>query len=318
MMDAGNNVTMEDFKKYEVLEKLIRKEIKGYQAGSSLGYSGVHISRLKQSFKGWIPLKHQWIPSIPVKWWLIAMIDDATNEIPYARFFSSDNMFANMAVIRGFIERKRLFSALYVDKASHFETTRHGGLHVNVSPEQDETQIERALKELGITIIPANSPQAKGRIEVRFRLFQDRLIKKMALLKIKDYDSANEFLLNNFLPWHNKKYALCCPSNYLVLPYGINLGTIFCRKIERIVKNDNTISVQGEIIQIPPNKTRFSFAKAKVDVCILEDNRIIVLYKGSIICETMLLGKTKAQKKEEEIKELLEKREYVEYEIQKN
>ena len=111
--------------------------------------------------------QHQWIPSIPVKWWLIIMIDDATNEIPYARLVPSDTMFANMSVIRGFIERKRLFTALYVDRASHFETTRYGGLHVNVSPEQDDTQIERALNELGITIIPANSPQAKGRVEIK-------------------------------------------------------------------------------------------------------------------------------------------------------
>jgi len=256
--------------------------------------------------------QHQWIPSIPVKWWLIIMIDDATNEIPYARLVPSDTMFANMSVIRGFIERKRLFTALYVDRASHFETTRYGGLHVNVSPEQDNTQIERALNELGITIIPANSPQAKGRVEIRFKLFQDRFIKKMQLLGIKDYASANEFLLNKFLPWYNKKYVREAPSNFIALPYGVNLDTIFCRKIERSVKADNTISVDGEIIQIPPNKTRFSYAKAKVTVCILEDKRVIILYKGSIICETMLLGKTGIFKKKEKIKELLEKREYVE------
>lgn len=256
--------------------------------------------------------QHQWIPSIPVKWWLIIMIDDATNEIPYARLVPSDTMFANMSVIRGFIERKRLFTALYVDRASHFETTRYGGLHVNVSPEQDDTQIERALNELGITIIPANSPQAKGRVEIRFKLFQDRFIKKMQLLGIKDYASANEFLLNKFLPWYNKKYVREAPSNFIALPYGVNLDTIFCRKIERSVKADNTISVDGEIIQIPPNKTRFSYAKAKVTVCILEDKRVIILYKGSIICETMLLGKTGIFKKKEKIKELLEKREYVE------
>ena len=73
--------------------------------------------------------------------------------------FLSDTMFANMHVKERFIEKKWLFSALYVDRASHFETTRHGGLHYNVSPEQDETQIERALKELGIRLITANLPR---------------------------------------------------------------------------------------------------------------------------------------------------------------
>ena len=67
--------------------------------------------------------------------------------------------------------------------------------------------IERALKELGITLITANSPQAKGRVEVSFKLFQDRLIKEMRLAGIKDYDEANRFLLNKFLPWRNGKYT---------------------------------------------------------------------------------------------------------------
>ncbi len=80
----------------------------------------------------WIHLKHQWLEHIPVKYWLIAMIDDATSKIPYARFFPSDTMFANIHVIRRFIEICGLFITLYVDKASHFETTRHGGLHYPV------------------------------------------------------------------------------------------------------------------------------------------------------------------------------------------
>jgi len=255
--------------------------------------------------------QHQWLPHLPVKWWLIAMIDDATNEIPYAKFFPSDTMFANMNVIRRFIEIKGLFSALYVDRASHFETTRHGGLHYNVSLEQDETQIERALKELEIRLITANSPQAKGRIEVSFKLFQDRLIKEMQLEGIKDYDGANRFLLEKFLPWRNERYTFPAESSYIALPYGINLDTIFCKKIERVVANDNTISVNGHIIQIPPNKTRLSFAKAKVTICILEDSRILVLYKGSIICESMLLKGNKGLKKKHEIEEILGQREYV-------
>ncbi|MBO1225045.1 MAG: hypothetical protein JYX80_11520, partial [Candidatus Scalindua sediminis] len=79
-------------------------------------------------------------------------------------FFPGDTLFANMHVIRRIIEIKGIFMSLYVDKASHFKTTRHGGLHYNIAQEQEDTQIERALKELDINIITANSPQAKGRI----------------------------------------------------------------------------------------------------------------------------------------------------------
>ena len=105
----------------------------------------------------------------------------------------------------------------------------------------------------------------------------------MRLARIEDYDGANRFLLEKFLPWRNEKYTHPAESSYIALPYGINMDTIFCKKIERTVANDNTISVDRQVIQIPPNKTRFSFTKAKVIVCILEDGRILVLYKGSII-----------------------------------
>jgi regulator of replication initiation timing len=291
-------VSMKDIKKYEILQQLINKQIKGYQAASFLGYSQVHISRLKQkvlkygfegilrpkkesprklkeSFKEQIanlyktlyydfnimhfkdkleenhniklsyekirqilieyrlhkPKKkkkvyrrrrrmpkagmliqmdasqHKWIPSIDKPWHLIATIDDATSEVLFAKFYPYEGVFACMEVIRKTIENKGIFYCLYVDKASHFKTTRYGGLHVNIDSEQEDTQIERALKELDINIIPANSPQAKGRIERLFRTFQDRLIKEMRLRDIKDYKHANLLLEKEYIAYHNKRFA---------------------------------------------------------------------------------------------------------------
>ncbi|MFH0774393.1 MAG: hypothetical protein V2A53_02700 [bacterium] len=72
------------------------------------------------------------------------------------------------------------------------------------------------------------------------------------MVSIKDYDSANRFLLNKFLPWRNEKYTFLAESSYITLLYGINLDTIFCNRLERIVANKNTISVNGHIIQILP------------------------------------------------------------------
>ncbi len=256
--------------------------------------------------------QHFWLPLVEDKWWLIAMIDDATNEIPYAAFFPKDTLFANMHVIRRFIEIKGLFYSLYVDKASHFKTTRHGGIHYNVSAEQDEeTQIERALGELSINVIPANSPQAKGRIEVTFRLFQDRLIKEMRLAGIKNYCQANKFLLEEFLPYYNVKFTHEAESSYMPLAKDKNLDFIFCVKKERTVNNDNTVSIYGQIIQIPPSQLHLSFAKRKVDVCLLEDNRIYVLYHGKAIAESKLSKDNKVVKKEKTIEKLLNSREYV-------
>ena len=168
-----------------------------------------------------------------------------------------------MHVIRRFIEIKGVFMSLYVDKASHFKTKRDGRIHYNVAQDQEETQIERALNELGINIISANSPQAKGRIEVTFRLFQDRLIKEMRLAGIKNYQQANKFLIEHFLPWYNAKYTHIAESSYIPLPKDTNLDLVFCIKKEWIVNFDNTVSVYGQIIQIPPTEVRLSFAKAK-------------------------------------------------------
>jgi len=234
---------------------------------------------------------HQWLPQVQEPWWLIAMIDDATNEIPCAQLFPQDSLFTNMRVLRGAIEAKGLFTALYADKASHFTTTRQGGLHYEVALEQDDTQIERALGELGINLIPANSPQAKGRIEVTFRLFQDRFIKEMRLAGITTYDQANRYLKETFLPWYNGRFTHPAESVYMPVPKDKDLDLIFCIKRERRVQRDNTIQLDGQIIQIPPSRIQLCFTQKKVTVCILEDQRIFVVYNNQVIAQSRISPK---------------------------
>ena len=133
----------------------------------------------------------------------------------------------------------------------------------------------------------------------------------MRLAGVKDYDEANRFLQEKFLPWYNQRFvhkdvaSVCMP-----LPADKNLDLIFCIKKERIVKNDNTVQVYGQIIQMPPSNVRLSFARAKVDVCLLEDHRIFVLYKDKIVAASKLSEENKIIKKERQIEELLNKREY--------
>lgn len=255
--------------------------------------------------------EHRWLPHVEDKWHLVAPIDDATNEVPVAGFFPKDTLFANMRILRRLIEIKGVFGALYVDKASHFKTTRHGGLHYNVDPEQNDTQIERALGELGIDVIPANSPQAKGRIEVTFRLFQDRLIKEMRLAGIKNYDEANRFLIEKFLPWYNRRFTHEAESAYTALPKDKNLDHVFCIKKERTANNDNTIRIYNQIIQIPPSKIKRTFARLKVDACLSEDNKITVLYNDAAIAKSRLSKNNKILRKEKKAEKLLNNREYV-------
>lgn len=256
--------------------------------------------------------QHNWLSHIKEKWWLIAMIDDATNEVPFAYFFSSDTLFNNMHVIRKFIEIKGLFTSLYVDKASHFKTTRHKGIHYTMNPEQDETQIERALTELGITLILANSPQAKGRIERLFGTFQDRLIAEMRLAQIKNYEQANKFLLKVFLPDYNARFSIQnVEAVYCPLPKDINLDIIFCFKTIRSVNSDNTIQINGQIIQILPSSSHRSFSNRKVDVCIHKDNKMLITYNNKVISHRKLSKNTVPYKKERKIQTIINSREYI-------
>lgn len=256
--------------------------------------------------------EHNWLPFIKKKWFLTATIDDATSKVPFAKLYPSDGVFNNMEVVRKTVEKEGLFSALYADKASHFTTTRYGGLHVKIAQEQDDTQIERSLQEIGITFIPANSPQAKGRVERLFRTLQDRFIKELRLHNIKNYHQANRFLQNYFIDYYNKRFAKTADveNSYKPLPLNINLDLIFCKKYQRKVNFDNTIQVQGATIQIPPSKYRLSFAKCIVDVCLLENNNIHILFKNQLIHSAKLSKNTKIYRLKKQTENILNQREY--------
>ena len=257
--------------------------------------------------------QHQWINTVKSKWWLTAAIDDATSQLLKMKFFPSDGVFNNMEIIRKVVEHHGVFYALYVDRASHFKTTRLGGLHVEIDVEQKETNIERALKDLDITLITAKSPQAKGRVERLFGTLQDRLIAEMRLRNIKSYKKANEFIENYFIKYYNDRFAKNTDTGSVFKPLNpdINLDLIFCKKFQRKVNMDNTIKFMGRTIQLIPTKHKISFVKHIVDICLLQNAKIFVLYKDKIILETMLPKRSEAFKKFKKIEALLEQRTYL-------
>jgi len=250
--------------------------------------------------------EHRWIEG-EEKWWLVAMIDDGDGYV-YAEFHPKETRRANMEVIQAYIRTRGLLMAMYTDKASHFKTTRHGGLHYTVSLEHEDTQIQRALAELGIELIHAHSPQAKGRIERLFRFFQYRLIKEMRLKGIKDYETANRFLTEEFLPWYNRTYTLSVASHYKELPEDIDLEEVVSIKHTRKVNKDNTIRYKGTIYQLLPVNGIRSFVNLWVEVCELADGRVRILYEKKNIAYTILTHEAYRFMKEEEI---VNQREYV-------
>ncbi|GAH28519.1 unnamed protein product, partial [marine sediment metagenome] len=146
-----------------------------------------------------------------------------------------------------------------------------------------KTQMQRAWEELGINVIYAESPQAKGRIERLWGTFQDRLISELRLEGISSLEEANKYLHNVFLPKYNKKFTRKPRIEelaYRKVPQGMDLDCIFSIKEKRRVQGDNTIGYDTRRYQILPTKTRLGFAKAKVEVQRHLDGTIHIFYKG--------------------------------------
>lgn len=226
---------------------------------------------------------HDWLEGRGPKIKLIGGIDDATGNVPYAQFAYEDSTEENMATFKKIIEIKGIPLSVYVDKDSKFITTRHQSIHVNLKKDYQETQMGRAWDELGINPIFADSPQAKGRIERLWQTFQDRLISELRLMNISTLEEANKYLHSVFLPKYNQKFNRKPKLEeiaYRPIPEGMDLNRIFCLKEKRQVHGDHTISYKGSKYLILPTKTRFSFAKAKVEVQKRLDGSIHIFYQG--------------------------------------
>lgn len=220
---------------------------------------------------------------------LVGSIDDATNEVVCAQFFPSDGTIPNMTAMKHVVETYGMPIAFYVDQASHFKTTRHESIHVQLTGTYDETQIARALRELGITLILALSPQAKGRVERLFETLQDRLIKELALMGVKTIREGNTFL-DTWLPVFNKKFMIPPTSTisaYRTVPNHLPLERIFSIQEDRRVNADNTISVGGKEYLISASPKRVSFAKTIVTVHRFLDGSLHMFYQGQELAYTM-------------------------------
>jgi transposase len=211
---------------------------------------------------------HSWIPGLEGKQDLIAVLDDATSEVDYARFVPEESTLTMMAGLKAVIEEHGLFCALYTDKASHFTTTRTG--HSPHRPQQPAgpTQIERALGQLGIELIPAHSPQARGRMERLWESWQGRLPQELRLAGITTMETANAFLEHTWIPFHNRTWIVApAGEGTAFVPYtGDQLDRILALQHERTVANDNCIEFRNGRWQIPPTPWRYTFAKCRVKV----------------------------------------------------
>jgi transposase len=243
----------------EVSRETLRKwmQAAGLWKGRRRRTEKAHVWRQRRSRCGelvqWDTSDHDWLEGRgSERLYLISMIDDATSRL-YARFVNSDSTEENMRMLRGYLERYGRPAAFYTDKASLFHTPEkrrrdEPGVDQDAK-DMPPTQIGRALRELNITWIAAHSPQAKGRVERSFDTAQDRLVKEMRVAGVKTLAEANQYLINEFLPWWNRRLTVEPASGddaHRKLDKQHDLAAILSHVETRQVKSNYTVQFDGK------------------------------------------------------------------------
>lgn len=167
--------------------------------------------------------------------------------------------------INDVIKEQGVFASLYTDRGSHYWHTPEAGGKVDKS---NLTQFGRAMRQLGIEMIPAYSPDARGRSERAFGTHQERLVKELVVAGITDMNEANDYIRDVYMPAFNDEFAVSSEEAVsMFAPWsGTPVEDILCEQFERTVGNDNCVRFDGLILQIPPDKYRYHYVKVKVRI----------------------------------------------------
>ena len=208
---------------------------------------------------------------------LISILDDATSEGYYAQLVDEEGTRTLMPAVREVVEEHGVFCALYSDRASHFFVTPKAGGKVD---EKQLTQLGRALKELGTKMIPAYSPQARGRMERSYRTWQGQLPQELRLRGITTVEQANAFLRDEYLAEFNRRFATKAAGKgtAFVRTRRKDLDWVFSIQQERTVNPDNTIALDNRILQIEKTRWRNTLSGCKVTVCEFLNGEIAVRF----------------------------------------
>ena len=216
---------------------------------------------------------------------LMVLIDDATNRT-YARFYEAEDTRAAMEVFGRYVRRYGLPQGLYVDRDSIYECTRDARIDEDLRGAGPQTQFERAMEQLAVDLLLANSPQAKGRVERRNGVFQDRLVKALRLAGISTLDAANRFLEQAFLPELNRRFTVCAREAgdlHRPLPPGQSLREILCFEEPRVVQNDWTVRWCNRFFQITARHAGLGLAGRSIIVRERLDASVALVYRGQLL-----------------------------------
>jgi transposase len=225
--------------------------------------------------------KHRWFQDDRY-YDLLVILDDATSRIYYAQLVAEESTRTVMAALREVIEREGLFCALYSDRASHFFITPKAGEPVDKSR---LTQVGRALKELGVQMIPAYSPQARGRSERSFGTWQSRLPQELRLADIATVEQANRFLRERYIAEFNHKFTVKAAERGTAFRRcgRSDLDWIFSIQTDRVVGKDNTVAVRDQWWQLDKSRWRHSLAGQTVTIHQHLDGTVSIRYGPHVV-----------------------------------
>ena len=199
---------------------------------------------------------------------MLGAIDDATGEVVGAIFREQEDIAGYFSVLGQLLERGGVPLAVYSDRHSIFwrSDRERESVEEELAGSREPTQLGRAFAELGIELIYAHSPQAKGRVERLWGTFQDRLVSELRLAEITALDAANAFL-PTYLPRHNTRFAVAASDApaWRVLPIGRSISSICCFKYSRLVSADDTLRFGPLLLQLPPRGAVGSWASQRVE-----------------------------------------------------
>jgi transposase len=222
---------------------------------------------------------HDWLQGRGPRLCLMGAIDDATSKVMGAFFVQAESSWGYFHLFCEIFKEHGVSQSIYTDSHSVFWTDREPTLEEQLINRKPTTEVGRGLEELGVTLILAHSPQAKGRIERLWNTFQDRLVSELGLAKAKTEAQAT-VVLDRYLPVHNRKFAKPAKAQ----PAWRKLSTVqieqaLCFKQRRTVAKDNTVTFEGTILQIPKTSPFGSYANKRIDVHVLLDGAVEFFYK---------------------------------------
>jgi transposase len=246
----------------------VKKHLQAAELVPKVTKKGAHRKRRERSALAGMMIHqdastHEWVSG--QRWDLVVTMDDATGE-HYSMFFTEEEGTASsFRGVQETIEAKGVFCSFYSDRGSHYWHTPEADGKVDKA---NPTQFGRALRHLGIEMIPAYSPEARGRSERAFGTHQGRLPQELALAGITEMASANRYLVTAYRPAFNAEFAQPAPeAGSAFVPWiGGALEDILCEQYERTVSADNCVRFEGRILQIPANAHRCHYVKVKVRV----------------------------------------------------